>query len=271
MNDQQFRQLLNRYQFSWEGYRKVRKGVKKRVHRYVKSIHCHTIADFLAELERNNEVRDHCERLMTVSISRFFRDRALWKGLKEHILPEFMNIGRQKVRFWSAGCACGEEVYSFKIIWDCMSNTYLPVPDLEVFATDINSVYLDRACTGIYPYSSLKEVTKEIYSKYFEQKGSQKLFEVKSSLKKGIAWQNHHLLSDPPDLVFDIIFLRNNVLTYYEDPLRNRAFSNVLESLASNGILVIGCHETIPFKTSDLIGVEPYPYVFRKRGENNII
>jgi chemotaxis protein methyltransferase CheR len=158
----------------------------------MKSIHCHTIADFLAELERNNEVRDHCERLMTVSISRFFRDRASWKGLKEYILPEFMNIGRQKVRFRSAGRACREEVYSFEIIRDCMNNDYLSVPDIEVFANDINSVYLDRACTGIYPYSSLKEVPKEIYSKYFEQKGGQKPFEVKSLLKKGIAWQNHH-------------------------------------------------------------------------------
>jgi chemotaxis protein methyltransferase CheR len=46
MNDQQFRQLLNSYQFSWEGYRKVRKGVKKQVDRYMKSIQIHTMEDF---------------------------------------------------------------------------------------------------------------------------------------------------------------------------------------------------------------------------------
>jgi chemotaxis protein methyltransferase CheR len=264
MNDQQFRQLLNRYEFSWAGYRKVRKGVKKRIYRYMKSIECYTMADFLIEIDRNNEVRDHCERLMTVSISRFFRDRGFWKGLKEHILQEFMNVGRKKVRFWSAGCASGEEVYSFKIIWDCMSNTYLPVPDLEVLATDINPIYLERARSGIYSPSSLKEVTKEVQSRYFKQKGGKKLFEVKASLKKGIAWKNHHLLSDPPGLDFDIIFLRNNVLTYYKERLKKRAFNNVLKSLAPCGILVLGSHETIPFETSDLTGVEPYPYVFRK-------
>ncbi len=142
MNDQQFRQLLNRYQFSWEGYRKVRKGVKKRVDRFMLSIQCHTVEDFLAELDRNPEARDHFECLMSVSVSRFFRDRALWQGLKEQILPEFINVGRKKVRFWSAGCASGEEVYSFKIIWDCMSGTHFSAPDLEVLATDINPVYL---------------------------------------------------------------------------------------------------------------------------------
>ena len=265
MDDQQFRQLLNRFQFSWEGYRKVRKGVKKRVHRYMTSIHCHTIEDFLAKLDRNNDIRDYCERLMTVSISRFFRDRALWQGLKENILPEFINIDRKKVRFWSAGCACGEEVYSLKIIWDCMSSTHRPYPDLEVFATDINPVYLDRARIGIYPSSSLKEVTQEIYSNYFEQKDNQKLFEVKSSLKKGITWENHHLLSDPPDVDFDIIFLRNNILTYYDDSLRKKAFTNVMGRLKPRGILVLGSHERLPFKTQDLTHVAPYPFVFKKQ------
>jgi len=264
MNDQQFRQLLNRYQFSWAGYRKVGKGVKKRIHRYMKSIECSNMDDFLTELDRNNDVRDHCERLMTVSISRFFRDRELWQGLEEHILPEFMNVGREKIKFWSAGCACGEEVYSFKIIWSCMSNTYLHVPDLEVLATDINPIYLDRARSGIYSPGSLKEVTKGIQSGYFKQKGAKKLFEVKASLKKGITWKNHHLLFDSPGLDFDIIYLRNNVLTYYDDPLKKRAFRNVLDSLKPRGILVVGSHESVPIETEDLTGIAPYSYVFRK-------
>jgi chemotaxis protein methyltransferase CheR len=270
MNDQQFRQLLHRYQYSWKGYRKVRKSVKKRIRRYMTVLGCHTIEHFLAELDINNEARDHCERLMTVSISRFFRDRALWEALKEQILPEFMNAGKNKVRFWSAGCACGEEVYSFKIIWDWLSSSYFYVPDLEVLATDINPIHLDRARKGIYPPSSLKEATKEIYSKYFEQKGGQQLVNVKSSLKKGITWENRHLLSDPPDSDFDVIFLRNNVLTYYADPMKIKAFRNVLSRLKPFGILVLGSHEKVPFETQDLANIEPYSYVLRKRGKKLI-
>ncbi len=268
MNDQQFRQLLNRYQFSWEGYRKVRKSVKKRVQRYMTAMGCHTMEDFLTELDGNNEAREHCERLMTVSISRFFRDRALWQGLKGQILPEFMNAGKNKVRFWSAGCACGEEVYSFKILWDCMRSSFISVPDLEVLATDMNPVHLDRAGKGIYPPSSLKEATKEVCSKYFEQIGGQKLFAVKSSLKTGITWETRHLLSEPPNSDFDIIFLRNNVLTYYADPLKIKAFRNVLGRLKPCGILVLGSHERIPFETKDLTNIAPYRFVFRKAERN---
>jgi len=236
------------------------------------------MASFLAELDKNDDIRHQCELLLTVSISRFFRDRGFWQGFKENILPEIMDVDREKIKFWSAGCACGEEVYSFKIIWNLLRDSYLHVPDLEVLATDINPITLDRARSGIYPFSSLKEVTTEIRSRYFKQKGSKQLFEVKAqkgskqlfevkaSLKKGITWTSHHLLSDPPGSDFDIVFLRNNVLTYYENQLKKRAFSNVLESLAPRGILVLGSHETIPFETSDLVGVEPYPFVFKKSG-----
>jgi len=224
---------------------------------------------FLAELDKNDEIRHQCELLMTVSISRFFRDRAFWQGFKENILPEYMDDDRDKIKFWSAGCACGEEVYSLKIIWDILSESYFNIPELEVLATDMNPIYLERARSGVYPPSSLKEATKEIQSRYFKQKRGKKLFEVKTFLKKGVTWKVHHLLSDPPISDFDIIFLRNNVLTYYKEELKKKAFGKVLGSLALNGFLVIGCHETIPIEASALIGVEPYSFVFKKKQKNS--
>jgi chemotaxis protein methyltransferase CheR len=201
---------------------------------------------------------------MTVSISRFFRDREFWQGFKENILPAFMDDLRDKIKFWSAGCACGEEVYSLKIIWDILSKNYLNVPDIEVLATDINPIYLERARSGIYPSSSLKEATKEIQFRYFKQKRGKKFFEVKTVLKKGVTWKVHHLLSDPFESDFDIIFLRNNVLTYYKEELKKKAFRKVLDSLALNGFLVIGCHETIPVEAENLIYDSHVPYVLRK-------
>jgi len=230
----------------------------------MKSIELSNIEAFLAELDKNDGIRHQCELLMTVSISRFFRDREFWQGFKENILPEFIDGDRYKIKFWSAGCACGEEVYSLKIIWNMLNESYLNLPDLEVLATDINPIYLERARTGIYPPSSLKEVTKEIQSRYFKQMSGKKLFEVKASLKKDITWKVHHLLSDPPGSDFDIIFLRNNVLTYYKEELKKEAFRKVLGSLALNGFLVIGCHEKIPVEAENLICDSHVPYVLRK-------
>jgi chemotaxis protein methyltransferase CheR len=131
----------------------------------------------------------------------------------------------------------------------------------------LNPAYLQRARAGIYSAGSLKELTPEIRSEYFTKKTGEKLFEVKDFLKKDISWRVHHLLSQPPGRGFDIVFLRNSVLTYYEEKLKKRAFEKVVSRLAPGGILIIGSHESIPFETPALIEVEPYPYVFRRVSE----
>lgn len=175
MDDQQFRHLLDRFGFSWSGYRKVRKGVKKRITKHMNDLGCYNLKAYLAELDKSDEVRKKCELLLTVSISRFFRDREFWRFLEQKYLPDLIkNI--EKINVWSAGCACGEEVYSFKIVWDCLGNRLGYLPKLEIIATDINPVYLEKARAGIYSSSSLKEVTKEFQSIYFIKKKGKKKF-----------------------------------------------------------------------------------------------
>ena len=267
MDDQQFRQLLNRFGFSWSGYRKVRKGVKKRIRKHMNALGCYNITTYLTELDKSDEVRKKCELLLTVSISRFFRDREFWKSLEKKYLPDLIDKNVEKINVWSAGCACGDEVYTFKIIWDRLKNSFAHLPKLEVIATDINPDYLEKARAGIYSSSSLKEVTEEFQSTYFIKKKGKKLFEVNASLKKDITWKTHHLLSDPPGSKFDVIFLRNNVLTYYENLLKKKAFRKILEVLAPHGFLIIGSHEHLPFEPNDLTAIAPHSFVFRKVAE----
>jgi chemotaxis protein methyltransferase CheR len=40
MDDAQFKQLLALFNRSWKGYRKIRKGVKKRIGRHMQSLGC---------------------------------------------------------------------------------------------------------------------------------------------------------------------------------------------------------------------------------------
>jgi chemotaxis methyl-accepting protein methylase len=266
MDDQQFRQLLNFFEFSWSGYRKVRKGVKKRIHRHMSQLGRRNMDDYLAELRRNPEARRASELMMSVSISRFFRDREFWHTLENSLLPELFNIREEKIKVWSAGCACGDEVYSFLIVWDCLQKKSGYLPELDFLATDINPTYLDKARRGVYAASSLKEVNKEHLAIYFYRKKSKKSYTVEASLARDVVWKNHHLLEDSPGLEFDIIFLRNNVLTYYEDRLKQKAFGNVADSLSPEGLLVIGSHESLPPETEGLVRVSPHPFVFRKQG-----
>ena len=265
MNDQQFSQLLSRFGFSWDGYRKVRRGVKKRISRHMGEMGCRTIEAYFLVLEKDEDARQHFERLMTVSISRFFRDRGLWQALEDKVLPAIIKEKGSSVKVWSAGCGCGEEVYSLKILWDNVSKSFQPVPELEVLATDMNPVYLNKADAGVYPRSSLKEVRESLRVSYFKPRGKGKRFAVDESLKEGIVWLEHNLLSGAPGAEFQIVFLRNNLLTYYEDRLKEPAFQKVIDSLSEKGFLIIGSHEKIPIGARELSIVYHHPCIFQRK------
>ena len=121
MNDESFAKLLEYFNLSWSGYRKVRKGVKKRIVRHMQSVGVTGIQAYLSLLDRDREIKKHCEKLMTVSISRFFRDKHLWQALEREIMPGLFSTmpDSEPFRVWSCGCARGEEAYSFKEFKSC--------------------------------------------------------------------------------------------------------------------------------------------------------
>lgn len=265
MDDQQFQQLLQYLGLSWKGYRKVRKGVKKRIRRHMQGMGCQDMSSYLVEMDKSDDIKRQCEQMMTVSISRFFRDRRLWEVLEQETLPQLIKAHQEKLAVWSAGCACGEEVYSLKILWDQLMTSFALLPKLEIIATDMNPACLERAVKAIYSSSSLKELPLQFRSLYFNELSGMKRYAVRTSLKREILWQEHNLGSDPPAQQFHLIFLRNNLLTYYQDEFKKIAFEKVLNCLSDYGILIIGSREDLPVERPDLTPLNSLPYVFKKQ------
>jgi len=244
MSDAEFRRLLDLFDLSWEGYRKVRKGVKKRLSRHVQALGLRCVEDYLAALDSDPRLRAAGRLLLAVSVSRFFRDRHLWPIIEDDILP--LLARQEKIRVWSAGCACGEEAYSLKIVYDCLQNRLASAPPLEILATDLNPAYLKKAQAGVYQRSSLKEVPEELWPLYFEEMPGKKSYQVVESLKAGLLWREHDLLSGLSPGVFDLILMRNNVLTYGQERHKEIALRTVAASLKKGGFLIIGSNEVLP-------------------------
>jgi len=264
MDDNSFRQLLDRLGLSWQGYAKVRKGVKKRICRHMQEHGYQTLDDYLHALD-NPEILTAVERLFCVSISHFFRDRYLWKILGEEILPDIIRKCDERINVWSVGCALGQEVYSFAILWDMTKGTFHPPPRLFLRATDSNPYYLERAREGAYRRSSLKGLSREIEAMYFRLSGDGSNYLLVENLKKDITWQVQDLMKQPPPAEkFQIIFLRNNLLTYYREENRMPAFLKIIDSLDDEGFLIIGCHEKLPSQTRMLSPYTSCPYIFQK-------
>ena len=228
-------------------------------------LHCGNMADYISLLDLRPDIRQECELQMTVSISRFFRDRRLWELLQHRWFPALIDKNPKGLKVWSAGCACGEEAYSFKIIYHTqLVKSVHPLPELVLLATDIHPRYLERARNGIYGRSSLKEFDPDLRDTCFDSRRGGRQHIIKDYLKDGIRWEHHHLASDPPDADFNIICLRNNILTYWRREARERALISILNSLSREGVLIIGCHEKLPFQPASLKPMPELSYVFRK-------
>ena len=264
MDDKLFRQLLEYLGLSWQGYRNVRKSVKKRVCRHIQGLGCRNMREYLEQMQRSEEVRRQCELMMTVPISRFFRDQRLWGVLGSQILPELIEIYKDRIGVWSAGCACGEEVYSLKILWEQMSRSIVNLPALDITATDLNPLYLKRAEDALYPLSSLKEVPEYLRATCFQEELGGKRFKLKPDLRTGIMWLAHNFFSGPPGSGFHLILIRNNFLTYYQSDRIRLVLDEILKALSVGGYIVIGSHEKLPTQSSALQLCPSLSYAFKK-------
>jgi chemotaxis methyl-accepting protein methylase len=268
MHELDFRLILDRFDLSPEGYRKVRKGVQKRIVRHMQELRCPTMKAYLERLEIDRDAQKEARRLMDVSISRFFRDGPLWQIVEEEILPSLIGEHPGGWRVWSAGCALGHEVYSFAILWAMLAETVAAIPHLDLWATDVNPDYLERAKEGIFPAGSLPRVPAEARARFFRPAGRAN-FRVIEELREGIRWKVHDLTTDvPPARDFHIVFLRNNLLTYYRKEIVEAALPAIMDSLAPGGILVIGRKEHLPDFQKNFTPLAAVSCLYRKRGSS---
>jgi chemotaxis protein methyltransferase CheR len=112
--------VLPRLGRRWDGYRRVRRQVCRRVWRRVGELGLDSLAEYRSLLERDPDEWRRLDAMTDITISRFYRDRAVYDFLRSEMLPTLIErarrAGRSTVRVWSAGCANGEEPYTLTII-----------------------------------------------------------------------------------------------------------------------------------------------------------
>lgn len=241
IGDEEFKDLLYHFNRPWKGFRKVRKGVIKRLRNHMNDLGCDSLTEYIEIIEGLESEYQRCQDCLRVTISRFFRDREVWYSLRDRILPKLIRDHPEGLKVWSGGCSCGEEPYSLTIIWSMLGNP----TDIRILATDADPRCLERAKQGMYPRSSLKELPVDIVENCFSKKVD-KQYAIKPFLQENIQWQRHDLLEQPPLGPFQAIFLRNNLLTYYSNALVCQRLESIVEQLLPGGILIIGTHEFLP-------------------------
>lgn len=267
MDDGQFRQLLDDLGYAFEGYRRVRKGVKKRLRRHMRDIGCRDMSAYRERIAVSLDVREACLRRMAVPISRFMRDHPFWDALRDTWLPDLQRRFGSRLKAWSAGCACGEEAYSLAIIRRELRLRQAQTTDIAVTitATDIQPACLSKARAGNYPASSLREMPGHLIDRYFRPLRRGRRYQIKSDLSQDILWCCRRVECPLPKNAYHLIMLRNNILTYYEAARQTPVLEKVVGSLHPHGLLVAGYRERLPVDFPMMAPVaDEFPYVYRK-------
>ena len=217
-----------------------RRNIRRRVMKRMESQGIHDFRAYLSLLRRDLSEREALRPLLTVTISRFFRDRRVFETLSRQVLPPLAAKG-QPVRAWSAGCASGEEAFTLRILWEELPG---PKPSLFLLATDVDESCLARAREGRYPESSLREVPRSTAERYFRREGEG--YRLPEVVVRSVEFRKHDLLRNFPPGNFDLVLCRNTAFTYFDVPRRAAVTEAIASVLSPGGILVIGRTENPP-------------------------
>lgn len=253
MRDQQAFELLR--DFIWEKSGLFFELTKRqyfwrRIQNRMRLLDCHDLKDYYRVLRYDSSETELRELLnvLTTTETYFFRNEPQLRAFQEEILPEMLQRkqaqGECHLRFWSAGCASGEEPYTLGMIL----REYLPQIEewkITVVGTDINTHVLQKAREGLYSGRSLRETPDHYISKYFTVEGEQ--YRLHDTIKNMVTFRVGNLIH-PEDASLmqnvDCIFCRN-VLIYFNVESCKKVINMFYENLVPQGYLLLGHSESL--------------------------
>jgi chemotaxis protein methyltransferase CheR len=252
-------------QLRWVGFRRVRRQVCKRLHQRFQALQLGNTDDYRARLAQDPEEWKVLDRLCRVSISRFFRDREVWRLLETELLPVLAEQakarGAVRLRIWSAGCASGEEPYSLALMLSLGDLRPRPMP--EIIATDADRRLLERARIGCYSPSSLRELPRPLYAGLQSEADRECL---KAEIKRLVQLVQQDIRDAFPIGQFDLILCRNLAFTYFSPALQRSTAQRLTNHLVPGGLLLLGVHESLP---SSVEGMERLrSWLYRRHPQN---
>jgi two-component system, chemotaxis family, CheB/CheR fusion protein len=218
--------------------------LKRRILRRMTLNNLDRLEDYDRYLQTEPLEVDELYRDLLINVTSFFRDPFVFAALKSKVFPAILQSKApdSSLRIWIAGCSTGEEVYSLAIcLLEYLAEQNIRLP-IQIFATDISEVAIDRARMGIYKPGQIIGVSTERLSRFFIE--LEDGYQIGKSVRELCVFAKQNLIADPPFSQLDLISCRN-VLIYVGAELQKRLIPIFHYALKPNGCLILGTSETI--------------------------
>ena len=241
-----------------------RGGIKRKVEHRIFQIGLSNFEEYLIKVRSDPAELNHLSKFLTVTISRFFRDKEVFDTIGTSLIPTIVKK-EDKIDFkiWSIGCASGEEPYTLSLVWkEKFEKICLRIP-LSILATDINENLLARAKDGGYKKSSLKEVPQNILGSYFKMDNG--FYVLDNAIRESVEFRRHDIIHEEPFSGMDMVSCRNLAFTYFSKECQIDVLKKITLSLKEGGYLVIGKDESLPLTYPTLfVPVFPTEKIYKK-------
>ena len=229
-----------------------------------------TFESYLRLLEKDEqEAGALCEDVL-IHVTSFFREPAAFEVLSKEILPRIF-AGKAKgapLRVWVAGCSTGEEVYSLAIaLLESAAHAEHP-GSIQIFGSDLSEKAVERARSGIFPDTALRELDEALLRKYFIK--VEQGYRVLKHLRELCVFVRHDLARDPPFGRLDLVSCRN-VLIYFGPALQKRLMATFHYCLNQPGYLMLGKSESIAGYTQFFTPVDRENKIFERTAARSVL
>jgi two-component system, chemotaxis family, CheB/CheR fusion protein len=218
--------------------------IKRRIFRRMALYRLEQLEDYLRYLYENPAEVQALSQEILINVTSFFRDADAFEALKQEVFPAMMRdrSPESPIRVWVAGCSTGEEAYSIAICLLEFLAHQLRKPSIQIFATDVSELAIEKARLGIYPQSQTVDVSSERLQRFFTPiEGS---YQINKAVRELCIFARQNLIGDPPFSRLDLISCRN-VLIYFGATLQKKVLPMFHYGLMPTGFLLLGTSETV--------------------------
>lgn len=240
-------EAVNRYYgYDFSNYSKAH--IKRRLLVFLSKHHFASISEMQHHVLHNHEIFEEFLNNFSINVTEMFRDPSFYLDIRNKVIPILKTYPYLKI--WIAGCATGEEVYSFAI----MLREEGLLERTTIYSTDFNKEAIRKANKAIYSIDTIKNYTsnyqksggKNSFSDYYMANYNSVI--IDKTLKENIVYAEHNLVTDGVFTEANLIVCRN-VLIYFDKDLQNKVLNLFDESLITGGFLALGTKESIQFSS----------------------
>jgi two-component system, chemotaxis family, CheB/CheR fusion protein len=248
-----------------------RATILRRLQRRMAATGTAKLRDYIRYLQAHPDEYQRLTSSFLIKVTQFFRDRDLFNHLRDVIVPQLIEDARgreRELRFWSAGCATGEEAYSLAMLVADALGDEVDQFNVRIFATDVDGDAITFARRGVYPAAAVSELPADLVDRHFVKAGDG--YEVRKRIRSMTVFGQHDLGQRAPFPRVDLTLCRN-VLIYFTAELQKRALQLFAFSLRDGGFLVLGKAESTTPLPDYFVLSQPRLKVYRRQGDRVLI